>query len=78
MDFRVSLSFYYFFYFDNFQSITVTTFFVGTSEAFKANKIEWAAQITAFGEVLTLPVVVLISVVIQPRLQYALGKLIIF
>ena len=62
---------------NNCKSTTVTIF-VGTSEAFKANNIEWAAQITAFGEVLTLPVVVLISVVIQPRLQYALGKLIIF
>ena len=43
-------------------------------EAFKANGINWAAQITAFGEVFTLPVVVLISIVIQPRLQFALGK----
>ena len=42
-------------------------------EAFKANGVEWASQLTAFGEVFTLPVVVLISVVIQPRLQYALG-----
>ncbi len=47
-------------------------------EAFKANNIEWASQLTAFGEVLTLPVVVLISVVIQPRLQYALCKSPIF
>lgn len=45
-----------------------------TLAAFKANDVGWASQLTAFGEVLTLPVVVLISVVIQPRLQYALGK----
>ncbi|KAL7554915.1 hypothetical protein ACHAWF_018471 [Thalassiosira exigua] len=43
-------------------------------EAFYANGVEWAAQLTAFGEVFTLPVVVLISVVIQPRLQYALAN----
>ncbi|KAL9183903.1 hypothetical protein ACHAXT_004759 [Thalassiosira profunda] len=43
-------------------------------EAFKANGVEWAAQLTAFGEIVTLPVVVLISVVIQPRLQYALAS----
>lgn len=42
--------------------------------AFKANGVEWASQLTAFGEVFTLPVVVLISVVIQPRLQYALAN----
>ena len=48
----------------------------GFPEAFKANGVEWAAQLTAFGEVLTLPVVVLISLVIQPRLQLALGKII--
>jgi APA family basic amino acid/polyamine antiporter len=46
----------------------------GFPEAFKANGVEWAAQLTAAGEVLTLPVVVLISVVIQPRLQYACAK----
>ena len=43
-------------------------------EAFKANGIDWAAQLTAFGEVFTLPVVVLISIVIQPRLQFALAN----
>ena len=44
------------------------------SVAFQANGVEWASQLTAFGEVFTLPVVVLISLVIQPRLQYALGE----
>jgi len=42
--------------------------------AFQANGVEWASQLTAFGEVFTLPVVVLISLVIQPRLQYALAR----
>lgn len=46
----------------------------GFPVAFKANGVEWASQLTAFGEVFTLPVVVLLSVVIQPRLQYALGQ----
>lgn len=46
----------------------------GFPEAFKANGIEWASQLTAFGEVFTLPVVVLISVIIQPRLQCALAN----
>jgi APA family basic amino acid/polyamine antiporter len=36
--------------------------------------VEWAAQFTAFGEVFTLPVVVLLSSVLQPRLQYALAR----
>ena len=46
----------------------------GFPGAFKANGIDWAAQLTAFGEVFTLPVVVLISIVIQPRLQFALAN----
>lgn len=46
----------------------------GFPEAFKASDVEWAAQLTAFGEVFTLPVVVLIAVLIQPRLQFALGQ----
>lgn len=45
----------------------------GFPVAFKSNGIEWASQLTAFGEVLTLPVVVLICIIIQPRLQYALA-----
>lgn len=54
----------------NYQEISPES---GFPEAFKANGIEWAAQLTAFGEVFTLPVVVLISIIIQPRLQFALG-----
>mmetsp|Transcript_46667 Transcript_46667/g.141392 ORF Transcript_46667/g.141392 Transcript_46667/m.141392 type:complete len:671 (-) Transcript_46667:139-2151(-) len=46
----------------------------GFPEAFKARGIEWAAQLTAAGEVFTLPVVVLISCILQPRLQFALAR----
>ena len=42
--------------------------------AFQSRGHEWAAQISAFGEVFTLPIVVLISLMAQPRLQYALAK----
>jgi len=46
----------------------------GFPEAFKARGVMWAAQLTAAGEICTLPVVVLISVILQPRLQYALAR----
>ena len=46
----------------------------GFPEAFKSRGVVWAAQLTAAGEVFTLPVVVLISVILQPRLQYALAR----
>ena len=46
----------------------------GFPEAFAARGVMWAAQLTAAGEVFTLPVVVLISVILQPRLQYALAR----
>eukprot|EP00984_Skeletonema_dohrnii_P002329 scaffold804_cov85-Skeletonema_dohrnii-CCMP3373.AAC.14 len=46
----------------------------GFPEAFKSNNVEWAAQLTAAGEVATLPVVVLISIIIQPRLQFAMAN----
>lgn len=46
----------------------------GFPVAFQSNGWSWAAQISAFGEVFTLPIVVLISLMAQPRLQYALAK----
>mmetsp|Transcript_2678 Transcript_2678/g.5738 ORF Transcript_2678/g.5738 Transcript_2678/m.5738 type:complete len:683 (-) Transcript_2678:198-2246(-) len=46
----------------------------GFPEAFQDRGVGWASQITAAGEVFTLPVVVLISVIIQPRLQFALAE----
>ena len=46
----------------------------GFPEAFKYNQITWATHITAIGEVLTLPIVVLITLMAQPRLQFALAE----
>ncbi|GFH47395.1 hypothetical protein CTEN210_03870 [Chaetoceros tenuissimus] len=46
----------------------------GFPAAFHARGWDWAAQIAACGEVFTLPIVVLISIMAQPRLQYALAK----
>ena len=46
----------------------------GFPVAFYSRGWEWAAQISAFGEVFTLPIVVIISLMAQPRLQYALAK----
>jgi len=43
-------------------------------DSFHYNGIEWAAQLVAAGEVICLPVVVLISLMAQPRLQLALAK----
>mmetsp|Transcript_35565 Transcript_35565/g.106147 ORF Transcript_35565/g.106147 Transcript_35565/m.106147 type:complete len:597 (-) Transcript_35565:68-1858(-) len=45
----------------------------GFPEAFRANGINWAARVTGFGEIFTMPVVVLIALLAQPRLQYALA-----
>lgn len=44
----------------------------GFPAAFASNGAVWAQQLTAAGEVISLPVVVLISLMAQPRLQYAL------
>ncbi|CAB9516174.1 affinity cationic amino acid transporter 1 [Seminavis robusta] len=46
----------------------------GFPVAFGDRGITWAAQICAAGEVLTLPVVVLISLMAQPRLQFAMAQ----
>jgi APA family basic amino acid/polyamine antiporter len=42
--------------------------------AFSYNNLQWAAQIAEIGEILTLPVVVLIAFLAQPRLQYAMAQ----
>ena len=42
--------------------------------AFQSMGLTWAAQGTAAGEVITLPVVILISLLAQPRLQQALAN----
>ncbi|KAL3943493.1 MAG: hypothetical protein SGBAC_002458 [Bacillariaceae sp.] len=46
----------------------------GFPEAFRSRGSEYAAQIAALGEIVCLPIVVLITVMAQPRLQYALSK----
>lgn len=42
--------------------------------AFSYNGVNWAAQIAEIGEIMTLPVVVLIAFLAQPRLQYAMAE----
>jgi amino acid transporter len=46
----------------------------GFSEAFKDRDWHWAQQIVAVGEICTLPLVVLISFIAQPRLQFAMAQ----
>jgi APA family basic amino acid/polyamine antiporter len=46
----------------------------GFPMAFYSRDVLWASHITAFGEVFTLPVVVLISLLAQPRLCSAMSK----
>jgi amino acid transporter len=48
--------------------------FSGFSQAFKARGLYWAYEVTAVGEIVTLPLVVLVSFIAQPRLQYALAE----
>jgi amino acid transporter len=55
----------------NYEHISDTS---GFPAAFADRGVEWAAQLTAAGEVLTLPVVVLISLLAQPRLFAAVAK----
>lgn len=45
----------------------------GFSVAFSDRNLEWASIIVAAGELVTLPIVVLISFLAQPRLQYAMS-----
>lgn len=46
----------------------------GFPSAFRDNQAIFAAEITALGEIITLPIVVLITIMAQPRLQYAMSK----
>jgi len=46
----------------------------GFPAAFFSAQAPWAGQIIAIGEIVTLPIVVLITIMIQPRLQYALAE----
>jgi basic amino acid/polyamine antiporter, APA family len=45
----------------------------GFPSAFSMRHVEWAAELAAWGEVVTLPVVVLISLLAQPRLTYSMA-----
>jgi amino acid transporter len=54
-----------------YQDISDTS---GFPAAFATRGIAWAAQLTAAGEVITLPVVVLISLLAQPRLCAAMAR----
>lgn len=46
----------------------------GFPSAFATRGVEWAAQVAAIGEIVTLPVVVLISLLAQPRLFCAMAE----
>eukprot|EP01006_Ploeotia_vitrea_P002255 TRINITY_DN10691_c0_g1_i1.p1 TRINITY_DN10691_c0_g1~~TRINITY_DN10691_c0_g1_i1.p1 ORF type:complete len:581 (-),score=12.36 TRINITY_DN10691_c0_g1_i1:144-1886(-) len=46
----------------------------GFGHAFETNGWKWASQFTQIGELLTLPVVVLVSFLAQPRLQLAMAQ----
>jgi len=45
----------------------------GFPYAFEARGVDWASTMAAVGELLTLPLVVLVAVMAQPRLQFALA-----
>lgn len=45
----------------------------GFPSAFFSLDMNYAAQITAIGEIVTLPIVVLITTMVQPRLQFAMS-----
>lgn len=45
----------------------------GFPHAFHTRGVEWASQISALGEIITLPVVVMLTVMAQPRLQFAMA-----
>ena len=53
-----------------YEDVSVTSAF---PDGFHYNGCEWAAQITAIGELVTLPIVVLVSIMAQPRLQFAMA-----
>lgn len=46
----------------------------GFPSAFYSVDANWAGQISALGEIVTLPIVVLISIMAQPRLMLAMGE----
>lgn len=46
----------------------------GFPSAFQLRRVEWAASIAAWGEILTLPLVVLVSLLAQPRILYGMAQ----
>jgi len=42
-------------------------------DGFRYRGVEWASHLAAIGELVTLPLVVLVSIMAQPRLQYAMA-----
>jgi len=46
----------------------------GFSEAFRDRGVRWAADTVAVGELVTLPLVVLVALLAQPRLQFAMAE----
>ena len=45
----------------------------GFAAAFESNGLFWASQVVSIGEIITLPLVVLVSFLTQPRLLYAMA-----
>jgi len=45
----------------------------GFPDGFRYRGVNWAAQVSAIGELVSLPVVVLVTIMAQPRLQYAMA-----
>ena len=56
---------------DSYTDISPTD---GFSDAFSNRGLFWASQIVSIGEIISLPLVVLVSFLAQPRLQYALAR----
>lgn len=55
----------------NFSEISTSS---GFAEAFRARNLLWIANGVAVGELLTLPLVVFVSLLAQPRLQFAMAQ----
>ena len=53
-----------------FENISETSPF---PDGFRYRGVEWASHLSAIGELVTLPLVVLVSIMAQPRLQYAMA-----
>jgi len=53
-----------------FEEISETS---GFPNGFRYRGVEWAAQVAAIGELVALPFVVLVTIMAQPRLQYAVS-----